>query len=276
MRFKLFLWIVIAFLCTPYGWADEIQWVRRLQIAGKHPATPKSVMDNNGNLYLVTTTGSIYGKDGNTEVEPDVLLVKYAPDGTMLWQKTFGSNGEDESTAITIDNNGFVYITGTAPRNFISNNDADKVFSGSNRDVFVMKVSGDGDAEWTSMFGTDDDDSGEAIFVTPAGEVYVAWTYRYNSNPFSLVSKLDTHGKRVWTERVSIKNLMTNLGAIAVASGGDVFVGGYCLPIKKPDESGKIIISTSDPQAGCIAKLNVKNGKVWEKILGWEIANLIP
>ena len=42
----------------------------------------------------------------------DIFVVKYGDKGALEWSKSFGGNGDDNSTAITYSDAGFVYVTG--------------------------------------------------------------------------------------------------------------------------------------------------------------------
>lgn len=72
--------------------------------------------DTNGNLYAtgsfsrqVKTTDTVFTSKGYT----DILLLKYAPDGKMLWGRSAGSWYFDYATHVNVDNLGGAIITGS-------------------------------------------------------------------------------------------------------------------------------------------------------------------
>jgi hypothetical protein len=66
-------------------------------------------VSNSGDVYV---TG--YSKD-STELN-NYLTLKYNSSGSLIWARTFNDslNGNDEATAMVLDNNGKIYITGSA------------------------------------------------------------------------------------------------------------------------------------------------------------------
>ena len=64
--------------------------------------------DGSGNSYLAGLTAS-FGAGG-----PDAFLVKYAPDGTQLWNKTWGGILNDYGYGVAVDNSNNVYLAGEA------------------------------------------------------------------------------------------------------------------------------------------------------------------
>ena len=67
-------------------------------------------IDNAGNVYV---TGWSYAL-GTYTPENDYLTVKYDPSGTELWTSRYNGTGntQDYAHAITVDNAGYVYVTG--------------------------------------------------------------------------------------------------------------------------------------------------------------------
>ena len=68
--------------------------------------------DNSGNLYL---TGSVKKQ---TELNRDFYFVKYDSNGALVWDKNFGSDANDEMTAIDFDGISSFYLTGFTEGNY--------------------------------------------------------------------------------------------------------------------------------------------------------------
>jgi len=70
-----------------------------------------------GNALAKDSSGSIYiaGKTTSFSAYSDVLFLKYSPTGELIFSKTWGGDMDDFAKGIGFDNNGNVYLTGSAP-----------------------------------------------------------------------------------------------------------------------------------------------------------------
>jgi len=110
----------------------------------------------------------------------DAFLAKVNPTGTSLVYSTFlGGSDRDDALSVRMDSSGFAYLTGdtnstdfpTTPGAFQRDRGTD--VSG---EAFVAKVNPSGSALVYSTFlgGSQGDETGNAIFVDPAGNAYLA------------------------------------------------------------------------------------------------------
>jgi hypothetical protein len=126
-----------------------------------------SAIDMNGNVYITgSTTGAFTGKNFGKE---DIFVVKYNPDGKMLWSKLFGTDSTDIGKGIFVDNKGSVYITGST---------AGKLGKTSlgKTDGFLLKLDNNGRQLYCEQFGTNGDDVSIAITGDNNGTIYVCGT----------------------------------------------------------------------------------------------------
>ena len=127
--------------------------------------------DNSGNLYL---TGSVKKQ---TELNRDFYFVKYDSNGTLVWDKKFGSDANDEMTAIDFDGISSFYLTG-----FTEGNYKDFINRGK-KDFVYMKYTDDGTEESSYQFGTEEDDVLNSIIFRNSSELFLAgYTYGKYSN----------------------------------------------------------------------------------------------
>jgi sugar lactone lactonase YvrE len=64
-----------------------------------------------GSIYVVGRTRSFSANN----VDFDVFLVKYAPNGTLLFQQTYGTaGGSEDGNAVAVGPDGSVYVAGTS------------------------------------------------------------------------------------------------------------------------------------------------------------------
>ena len=144
-----------------------------------------------------------------------------AADGTPIWTNYYNGTGQaqDGVTAMALDNNGNVYVTGYSDG------------AGTGRDFATIKYSGSGTALWTNRFNGpgNDYDYPNALAVDAGGNVYVGGT-SYNSAGGSYnyaTIKYSTAGMPVWTNYYSSPgDKQDQVTAIAVDSSGNVFVSG--------------------------------------------------
>ena len=105
---------------------------------GTGSGTDKSnaiIVDNSGNVFV---TGSSSGTGLSTE---DYVTIRYDSSGAEQWVKRYdGLVGSDIAYAITVDDLGFVYVTGGS------------MGSGTNYDYLTLKYSPLGDTVWTRKY----------------------------------------------------------------------------------------------------------------------------
>ncbi len=165
-------------------------------------------VDSDGNVYV---GGSFvfadFDPDPNNAVEilstnggssPDGFLLKLDNDGNFVWVKTFGSTGIVEILDIEFDENEDLLVGGRF-RNTVDldpNAGTAEFTSNGNDDIFMGKLSKDGDYIWGQAFGGTGLDKFNKIKILPSG-VYVG-------GRFSDAVDLDpTAGENIFTSNGS-------------------------------------------------------------------------
>lgn len=111
----------------------------------------------------------------------DAFVAKLNSTGSALLYCTYlGGRGADHAQAIAIDSMGNAYVTGTTFSNTFTTQRALQTEKGEALyTTFVTKLNGDGSELLFSTYfgGSKDITAGQGIFLSPAGDVYVAgWT----------------------------------------------------------------------------------------------------
>jgi uncharacterized delta-60 repeat protein len=165
-------------------------------------------VDDSGNVYV---TGNSWG--GGTF--HDYATIKYAPNGDTLWVKRYNGpgNSEDEASALAVDNNGNVYVTGN-----------------SYYDYATIKYAPNGDTLWVRRYNgpANDYDYGYALAVDDSGNVYVTG-YSYGSGTYSdyATIKYAPNGDTLWVRTYNGPgNSYDYAYALAVDDTGNVYVTG--------------------------------------------------
>lgn len=170
--------------------SGNLLWVKR--IGGPSEDRPTGLtLDKFGNVYTIGTfLGTVDFDPGvdsfklttSAPFTTDFYILKLDANGNFKWAKRIGGIGNDYAHAITTDNNGNVYTTGS----YISTVDFDPGAGAVNftstglSDVFILKLDSNGNYVWARRFGASDDDAGKAIAVDDVGNVYTAGGFRGN------------------------------------------------------------------------------------------------
>ena len=139
-------------------------------------------VDAQGNLYVM---GSRY----SDETAEDYMLLKYAPDGTELWEQTYNgtANAMDLANDIVLDDDGNIYVTGSSSG------------VGTSSDFVTIKYWPDGTQIWTARYSASATLGEEAnvVDLDDLGNVYVAGGSAYD---YALV-KYSPEGEQLWAAR---------------------------------------------------------------------------
>lgn len=210
-------------------------------------------VDNLGNVYVVGSFRGtlVFGAGGPVEqaLSPsgfsDVFVCKYDEDGNFMWAKDLiGSDGSvEDGIAISLDGDGNIYITGRYQGAGVFDPDvsATAIPTDGSLDIFVAKLSTNGDFMWAKGIGGNSLDGGTAIVVAETGVVYLTGFYTGNvdfnpgASPMMLtdngftnifVLALDTNSNFVWAKQMGGDKEDRGLG-IAVDSDGNVHTTGF-------------------------------------------------
>jgi len=186
-------------------------------------------VDTSGNIYITGGTES-----ANFPVTPgaydtthngwyDVFVMKFNPDGDLIWSTFVGGPNYDRAYAIKVDDQGYVYVTGRGGPGFPVTAGAFQTqfkgyFNGiyGDQNAFIFKLNPDGsNLVWASYFGVstlirdcDIDDNGD-IYVTsgyvpgsspdtlPPSWVVNAFQQHPQGGMDGVVGKISTDGTQV-------------------------------------------------------------------------------
>ena len=164
-----------------------------------------------GTSYVVGITDS-FTRDPFGNPSPRIFLVKFAPDGSLSWQRIW--NGTTVRglgrTGVALGADGSVYVTGVSTNN--------------GNDAVLLKFDATGTLLWERTWGGPDSDTSLAVAAAPDGSAYIAGTATsFGPSSLSLfVVKFDSLGNLVW-QRISDG---AEGNAVAVGPDGSVYAAG--------------------------------------------------
>lgn len=158
----------------------------------------------------------------------DAIIVKYSSNGTMLWNKTWGTSGYEIASDVMESSDGGYIMTGYTDS-----------YGVRNQDGFVAKFSSAGSVLWSRTFAKNStctmcSDQGNSIKPTSDGGFVVAGHLQNNSGTSGstvsiFISKFTSAGAISWTRQIGASpsyGTVSSYGlGLAVASDGFIVTG---------------------------------------------------
>ena len=196
---------------------ESIDWAAIIEGPGLSFEHPKEMaLDSNGNLYVAGTTES-------SETSRDFSLIKYDSSGTEQWVARYNGpdSSSDEASAMVIDSQGNIYLTGSSRRNSDGHSD---------QDFATLKYNSNGQLQWVTRFdgGINKDDSANDIALDKNGNIYVTGYGYQTSDCLEFVTvKYNASGAQKWVAYYSAPVSHWGIAnAIAVDDAANVYVTG--------------------------------------------------
>ncbi len=199
--------------------------------------------------------GSVYvNASANRTRFTDMLTIKYAPDGTQVWERIFdGPSGrQDSGKGITIDSDGNILVIGQSECDFL-----------------VIKYDAtDGSVIWTNQHdGGECPETPNAITTDDAGNIYVTgytWPPGDTHQKDFYTYKMDSDGNVLWTATYDGPGpfLFSHDVAVDIAldSNGDVLVTGPSIDARNQPNFTTIKYRASDGAQQWISRVPAGGG----------------
>ena len=175
----------------------------------------------------------------------DVSLIKADDNGNIVWHKTLGSDKDEVAYSICRTEGGEYIVAGWTSS-----------FS-KNKDVYVLKVDGNGKLIWQNTYGGEKDDGAYSVKEVGGEYIVTGWTKSYGAGRDDvLLLKIDTEGNLLWRNTFGGRHNES---------------GAYVNPLK---EGGYIIAGWTDSEGKggddvYLVKTNSRGDMLWYKTFGW-------
>lgn len=204
-----------------YNSAGQQQWLKTVISPIAIDAIPRDMaIDDSANIYI---TGYVYGSVSSTSAE-DVYIVKYTRNGTVLWTANYSSTdlggNHDEGTAITVDKNHNVYITGLSVR----------PNSSGNEDFITIKYNMNGVQDWLMLYDNGSGEQANDVAVDNVGNVYITGQSAGAGQGDDYATlKYSPGGQQLWVSRFNGTANLNDIPAKIVVDtvNNAVYVTGY-------------------------------------------------
>lgn len=274
---------------TENGQGGYDYWVVKLNSSGSIEWQNTIGGTGNDDLYSViqTTDGgyllggySISGISGDKTVASkggyDYWIVKLNSAGGIVWQKTYGGNGDDYLKSLQLTSDGG-YILGGWSNSGVSGNKTENLIGVY--DYWVIKINASGGIQWQNTIGGTSDDILNSVQQTADGG-YILGGYSSsgisgdktdaanlnvgggNSSDFWVI-KLNSGGSIEWQKTIG-GNSTDRLFSIDLASDGGYILGGYSDSGISGDKS-EAVIGGYDYW---VVKINSIGNLEWENTIG--------
>jgi hypothetical protein len=216
-RYNL-LYSAYDYLTLKYDTNGNLLWA--VQFAGDPSVYMDDIpvalaLDAQGNVYVTGYSPNLV----NSAV--DYVTVKYDANGNELWvaRRNGAGNWVDIPTAIAVDTQGNVYVTGYSTSSFGAN------------EYLTVKYDTNGNELWAARYDggvLNASDTAYALALDSQGNVYVTGVSGNSSGNFDYATvKYDPNGVELWVARYNGPiNGQDIARAIAVDSQGSVYVTG--------------------------------------------------
>lgn len=198
----------------------------------------------------------------------DMLILRMAANGDLMWSKSYGGSQNDYMYAIVPTTDGGFLIAGSS-----ESNDGAVGYNRGGSDIWVFKIDAEGDSIWSNTYGGSSSDLAFDITADNAGNYYVCGTTASVDGQITdnngvndmWVIKLDETGNLLWQQTYGGSLSENSRAIVHNAAQNEVIIAGST-------QSSDFDVSAHFGSFGndfWIVRLQTSTGQlVWEKTFG--------
>ena len=196
---------------------------------GSFTDSPTGIIENNNNEFIFVGGSDSNDVDiTNNKGSYDFWVVKSEAGGNMIWEKSFGGSEIDEARGIVSTYDGSHIIVGDT-----RSNEQDVSLNNGAADLWMIKISDDGDLIWNCSIGGSNFDVSRSINKTSDNGFIIAGSSRSSDGDVARnqgqndawIVKIDTNGQLLWETTVGGSNIDFAYDAVQLANGTIIAVG---------------------------------------------------
>lgn len=196
---------------------------------GSFTDTPKGIVETPSNEFIFAGSSDSDDVDiNNNKGTYDFWVVKSDANGAIIWEKSYGGSEIDEARAIVSSGDGNYIIVGDT-----RSNEQDVSFNNGAADLFVIKISDDGDLLWNRSYGGSSFDVPRSINPTLDGGFIIAGSSRSSDGDVARnqgqndawIVKVDNNGQLIWETTTGGSEIDFAYDAVQLQNGTIIAVG---------------------------------------------------
>jgi hypothetical protein len=226
-------------------------WARKIGGPGYEDATSVQT-DDNGNVLFTGSFGNTVDMDPGagilnfTAAGSDIFVLKLDGSGSLAWAKQMTGTLSSHGSELVVDNSNTIYYTGW----FWGNVDFDPGPGAStltsmagSRDIFISRLTNDGNLVWVRQIGNSESDEGAAITIDGNANLYLTGYFRntvdfdpgpgtsnlfvQNGSDDIFVLKLNSSGNFIWAQAMGGTENDRGLSIRGSPTGGLLVTGSF-------------------------------------------------